>query len=60
MFIFLIYLKGNKLLRNGYGLTNSEVSQILCWQHGEDLAESSRKKLNYQVNNLIQVSIINF
>ncbi|XP_066933893.1 uncharacterized protein [Clytia hemisphaerica] len=51
---WMTIVEGNKLLRSGYGLSNAEVSQILCWQHGEDMTESSRKRLNQQVNQLIQ------
>lgn len=51
---WMAVVEGNKLLRSGYGLSNAEMGQILCWQHGEDLNESTRKKLNLQVNNLIQ------
>ena len=49
-----ILLEVNKPLRHAYGLTNEELSQIFSWQHGEDLSESSRKKLNLRIDSLIQ------
>jgi len=53
-------VEANKVLRHGYGLTNLEVGQILSWQHGGDLSESCRKRLNHRINQLIQQYVDNF
>jgi len=52
--------EANKVLRHGYGLTNSEIGQILSWQHGADLSESCRKRLNQKINQLLQQYVDNF
>lgn len=46
--------EANKSLRHGYGLTNQEIGQVLSWQHGEDMSESCRKRLNQRISNLVQ------
>lgn len=50
--------QANKPLRQGYGLSSQEISQVLSWQHGEDVSETCRKKLNAKINSLIQVCSI--
>ncbi|XP_002166712.2 uncharacterized protein LOC100202097 isoform X1 [Hydra vulgaris] len=52
--VWTIVSEANKPLRQGFGLTNEEIAQILSWQHGEDLSESCRKKLNFRISTLIQ------